>query len=452
MMQRRDFLQRSSVTAWTALSASRVYGANNRLNIALIGCGGRGRYVARFIAAVPDVQYTAFCDVYDKQAEEARKLLANGSGDTFKDFRRVLERKDIDAVHIATPDHWHAIPAVLACQSQKHVYVEKPFSHNVREGRAMAAAAAKSKAVFLTGTQQRSAPHFAECAEIIRTQLQDVHYVRVWNYANLMPNGIGTEPDTDPPPGLDWDFYLGPAPWVPYNRKRFLSSYRAFFDYSGGWITDYGVHRFDTVHQIMGQDSPQSVAAFGRRYALKGMGDIPDMLQVTWEYPGFIMTYETSSLNGFGAMGRITPERLYYRGTQGGEDRPNGMAFYGSNGVLLADRYGYELIPEGATLDTPFAEKGTLSGSSKIVRTWKNAGDATKLHAEHFIRCIRDDEAPRCDALTGHKASLVAHLGNIAYKTRQRLHWNSERETFEGSPEANALLGRKARKPWDLIS
>jgi predicted dehydrogenase len=450
-MQRREFLQKSSAAAWTAASAARVYGANTRLHIALIGCGGRGRHVARHIAGNPNVFYTVFCDVYDKQAEEARKLLANGKGDTLKDFRHVLERKDVDAVHIATPDHWHAIPTVFACQAGKHVYVEKPFAHNIREGQAMVKAARNAKVVFLTGTQQRSAPHFAECAEIVRHQLRDVHLVRVWNYANLMPNGIGYAPDSDPPPGLDWDFYLGPAPWVPFNPKRFLGSFRAFFDYSGGWITDFGIHRFDTVHQIMGQEIPKSVSGFGGRFALKGMGDIPDTLQVTWEYPGFIMTYETSSLNGFGAMGRTTPERTYYRATQGGEDRPNGMAFYGSNGVLLADRYGYELIPEAKTLDTPFAENTSDGGAKKIARVWKNAVDATKRHGEHFVRCIRDGEKPNCDALTGHRASLVAHLGNIAYKTGLRLQWDGEKEDFIGAPAASALLGRQARKPWDLI-
>jgi predicted dehydrogenase len=450
-MQRRDFLQRSAAAAWTAASAARVYGANTRLSIALIGCGGRGRHVARHIGTNPNVYYTMFCDVYDKQAEDARRLLANDAGDTVKDFRHVLDRKDVDAVHIAAPDHWHAIPTVFACQAGKHVYVEKPFSHNIREGRAMVKAAQNSSAVFLTGTQQRSAPHFAECAEIVRTKLRDVHLVRVWNYANLMPNGIGEEPDSDPPAGLDWDFYLGPAPLVPYNRKRFLSSFRAFFDYSGGWITDFGIHRFDIVHMIMGQEIPKSVAGFGGRFALKGMGDIPDTLQVTWEYPSFIMTYETSSLNGFGAMGRTTPGRTYYRGTQGGEDRPNGMAFYGSNGVLLADRYGYELIPEAKTLDTPFAEKTTAGGGGRIERVWKNTLDATRLHGEHFVRCIRDGEKPNCDALTGHRASLVAHLGNIAYKTGKRLLWDGEKENFNGAPDASALLGRKARKPWDLV-
>ena len=267
-MQRRDFLQATAAGA-AAASYNRIPGANSRITVGLIGCGGRGRYVAKFVDAAENVDYIAFCDVYDKQALTAREQLG-GLGETHKDFRRLLERKDIDAVHIATPDHWHALQAVFACQAGKHVYVEKPFAHNVREGQAMVKAAQGTKHVFLTGTQHRSAPHFAECAEMIQSgKLKDVHFVRVWNYANLLPNGVGNEPDSDPPAGLDWDFYLGPAPWAPYNRKRFLGSYRAFFDYSGGWITDFGVHRFDTVHQIMGADRPKSVAAFGARYALK---------------------------------------------------------------------------------------------------------------------------------------------------------------------------------------
>src|SRR5215467_15296417 len=208
-MDRRDFLRGASAAGMTALSASRVLGANDRINIGLIGCGGRGRYVARLMRdSSPNVAYTAVADVYDKNAGIACEW-AGSDARSFQDFRKLLELKDIDAVHIATPDHWHAISTVMACEAGKDVYVEKPLAHNVREGRAMVAAARKHKRIVQAGTQHRSAPHYREVERIIQSgELGEVRFVRVWNYSNLTPNGIGRTPDGQPPEGLDWDFYL----------------------------------------------------------------------------------------------------------------------------------------------------------------------------------------------------------------------------------------------------
>ena len=169
--------------------------------------------------------------------------------------------------------------AVLACQAGKDVYVEKPLAHNVREGRAMVNAARRYNRIVQAGTQHRSSPHFREVQEIVQSgALGKVNWVRVWNYANWFPQGIGREPDSEPPAGLDWDFYLGPAPLVPFNRKRFLVTYRWFWDYSGGYITDFGTHRLDTVQQVMGVTAPQTIAASGGRFSLQDAGEIPDVL------------------------------------------------------------------------------------------------------------------------------------------------------------------------------
>lgn len=448
---RRRFLQAGAAASLTAVSAGRIRGANARLRIALIGCGGRGGSVAKRVAAVDGAEYAYFCDVYDRQAEAARATLGGGAGKVGKDFRRVLEDPDIDAVHIATPDHWHALPAVMAVEAGKHAYVEKPLGHNVLEGRAMVEAAAKSKTVLLTGTQHRSAPHLAEAAAIVQGgKLKDVHFVRVWNYANLMPAGPGRKPDSAPPPGLDWDFYLGPAPWVPFNEMRFLRTYRFFYDYAGGWITDFGTHRFDTVHQIMGQDRPLSVAAAGGRFAVAGMGDQPDLLQATYEYPGFVLSYEACNLNSFGSMGRLTPG-MQLHGARGSENRPNGMAFYGSNGTLIVDRLGYEIIPEHGPYGGSLGSRGEFV-PSELRRMHRNGDEPSTLHAQHFVRCIRDGEKPRADAETGHRSSLVAHLGNIAYRAGRKLIWDAERDDFVNDAVASRMLGRKARKPWDAIS
>ncbi len=453
-MRRREFFRRAaggSVAPLAAAAARRIHGANDRIIMALIGCGHRGVAVGRLLDAIEGVAYAAVCDVYDVQTRKAREIF-RGAPQRFKDFRTVLELKHIDAVHVATPDHWHAVPTVMACQAGKHVYVEKPLAHNVQEGQAMVRAARKAGVVVLTGTQQRSAPHVAEAAQIIQSgRLGEVRYVRVWNYINTAPDGIGEAPDSPVPPGLDWDFYLGPAPLVPFNRKRFLGTFRYFSDYAGGRITDFGVHRFDTVHQIMGADGPVSAAAAGGRFTVKGMGDYPDLLQVTYEYPGFVLSYEMVSMNGFGAVGRITPGMTYY-GAGGGENRPNGMAFYGSSGTLIADRLGYEIIPE--TERHAAAERyfePVQARPVELKRRHRTSADATAAHARHFIRCLRAGEPPRCDALVGHRSTLVAHLGNIAYRTGRKLRWDAARETLLNAPEASRLLGREARKPWDLI-
>lgn len=443
-MQRRNFLRTTATAGFagmSAASAERVLGANQRVRLALIGCGGRGRTVARNMSQVDGAEYVATCDVYDTNAQRARSEL-NPKARTYRDFREVLEQNDIDAVHIATPDHWHAIPTVLACQAGKHIYVEKPLAHNILEGKAMVEAARNSKVIVLTGTQQRSAPHFAELEQIVQSgQVKDIRYVRVWNYANRAPDGLGTEPDSDPPADLDWNFYLGPAPNVPFNRKRFLGSFRSFRDYATGRITDYGTHRFDTVHQIMGAERPLTVSASGGRFVVKGMGDQPDLQQVTYEYPDFVLSYEMCEFNAHGLGGRSTPGMHYY-GAAGLENRPNGMAFYGSNATIFADRIGYEIIPEGNFSSVPGALK----------RRHLNVERSTDRHAAHFIRTIRDGEKPNTDCLTGHRSTIVPLLGNIAMEVGRKLRWDSVKEDFIGDPEASRLLGRKARKPWDMIS
>ncbi len=427
-MNRRTFLG-----GVTAASMQRVIGANERVVVGLIGCGGRGRYVSRRMREAPGVEFGAVCDVYEANAAAAREW-AGPQARSFSDFRKLLEWKEVDAVLIGTPDHWHAITTILACQAGKDVYVEKPLAHNVREGRAMVEAARRYNRLVQCGTQQRSATHFPEVARIVQSgELGEVRFVRVWNYSNMFPDGIGREPDSDPPAGLDWDMYLGPAPKVPFNRKRFLGSFRWFWDYAGGTITDFGTHRFDTVHQIMGADAPRAVSASGGRYSLRDSGEMPDVLQVTYEYPGWTMSYEACNISAHGLGGR-TPGMQYYN-ARGPVDRPNGMAFYGTNGALFADRIGYEIYPD----------------RDRVVRRQHNTTDATGLHAANFIECVRSRKKPAGEVEIGHRSTLVAHLGNIAFKTGKKLRWDAAKEEFAGAPDANALLRRQARKPWDLV-
>jgi predicted dehydrogenase len=454
-MKRREFIkqtiQQTAIISSTAISAKRILGANDRVIIGLIGCGGRGRDVAKLMREVPGAEYGAVCDVYQPNADAAKEW-AGPSARAFKDFRRLLELKEIDAVHIATPDHWHAITTILACQAGKDVYVEKPLAHNIKEGRAMVAAARQYKRIVQAGTQHRSAPHYREVQRIIQSgELGEVHFVRVWNYSNMTPYGIGKVPDSQVPEGLDWDLYLGPAPMRPFNKSRFLRSFRWFWDYAGGSITDFGTHRFDTVHQVMGVDAPKAVSASGGRFAMKDAGEMPDLLQVTYEYPGFILSYEACNINAHGIGGR-TPGMAYYQ-MRDKDDRPHGEAYYGTNGTLIADRIGFEIYPD----PKPIARRDGSQNLNAPTEGYRmeakrvSAKDATDLHVKNFIECVRSRQTPNGDVEIGHRSTIVPHLGNIAFKTGSKLHWDAVKEEITGNAEASKLLGRQARKPWDLI-
>ena len=448
-MNRRDFVRGSAVTA---LATSRAAGANDRIRLALIGCGGRGRYVSGFMRELDGVDLVAACDVYLPNAERIRAS-AGQQATAYQDFRRALDRKDIDAVVVATPDHWHASAAILCCRAGKDVYVEKPLTHNIAEGQAMVRAAAETGRMVQAGLQHRSSAHLAECAELVkRGDIGEVRYVRVWNTLNFTPVGIGREPDSEPPEGLDWDMYLGPAPRVPFNCKRFLSTFRWFFDYSGGYITDFGTHRFDTVHQIMGVDAPLSVHATGDRFSVNDAGEIPDVLQVSYRYPGFVLNYEGIMMNGFGIP--ATPGLRRFYNARGPYARPNGMAFFGTRGTLYADRIGYEVYPElndagmWPLQELP-ADKAVPPNAFRKVQ----GADATRIHAQSFIHNLRAGRLPPgVDVRTGHRSTIVPHLGNISYKTGLKLKWDGQKEQLVDAPsEARALVSRKPRKPWDLI-
>ncbi|HYP08249.1 MAG TPA: Gfo/Idh/MocA family oxidoreductase [Bryobacteraceae bacterium] len=451
-MIRRDFVKASAL-GMTALSASRVLGANDRVNVALIGCGGRGRFVAQKMREAPNVAYTAVADVYKTNGEIARKW-AGEDAKFFQDFRKILELKEVDAVHIATPDHWHAIQSVLACQAGKDVYVEKPTSLTIREGRVMVDAARKHNRIVQVGTQHRSAPHFMKIAEMIqRGDIGEVKFVRVWNYDNHTPNGIGRKPVEAPPADLDWEMYLGPSPKTPYTRNRFLSTFRYFWDYSGGFITDFGNHRLDTMQQIMGVSAPKTISAVGGVYVVKDDRETPDFLTVTYEYDNFVATYEGCNLNGHGMGGR-TPGHRYYN-ARGESDQPNGIAFYGTEATIYAERIGWEIFPEpeqrfalGASRD---AAPPPRKRAETVKRMWENAPEPTAAHCVNFVECVRSRKTPNADIEIGHRGTSMALLGNIAMRTGQKLKWDAKQEKFQGAPEAAAMLTRNLRKPWDLI-
>jgi predicted dehydrogenase len=364
---------------------------------------------------------------------------------TYSDFRKLLDDKEIDAVIIATPDPWHAAMLILACDAGKDVYLEKPVMYRVGEAKAMIDAVRRNRRIVQIGTQHRAADHIAEAAKIIQSgKIGEVHFVRVWNYMSVA-YGNTPVPDSDPPANLDWDAWLGPSPKVPFNRNRL--NYRSFMDYTNGIISDYGNHRFDSVHQIMGEEVPLNVASSAVRFNKKLAGDIYDMQTATYEYPNFILCYEACNYNGHGLGGR-TPGMRYY-GMRGPEDRPHGMAFYGTEAVLFVDRIGMELYPE----PKPPASGGRRGfvWEPRMEKIAMNEDEPTPLHTKYFADNVRARKEPFANIEVGVRATIVACIGNVAYWTGRKLKWDAESYSFKGDQQANRHLFRSYRKPWNLV-
>lgn len=462
MTNRRSFMQTSvAAVGWTAASWNRVYGANERIHVGLIGCGGRGLFDARLMRGTAEdvkalsaesyaggtrdprlgsenrnVALSALCDVYQDRIDRAKKYAPDAVA--FKDFRKLLESKEVDAVILATPDHWHGNIAVMSCEAGKDIYIEKPVMYTVREGRAIREAVRKNKRIVQVGTQHRSADHIAEAAKIVQGgKIGPVYFVRVWNYRNQ--GHTPPRPDGPVPAGMDWDFWLGPAPMVPFNADRL--NYRDFMDYTNGVISDYGMHRFDSVHQIMGADTPLTVASSWTHFrAGKVAGDLPDVHQATYEYPGFVLSYECNIVNSHGLGGR-TPGQRYYAAA-GEDDRPHGMAFYGTDGALFVDRIGMQLYRE---VNRNQAEP------VKMKPFHMNEAEPTAVHTKNFVDALRSRKEPFANIDVGCRSTIVPLIGNIAAKLGKKLQWDGASETFVNAPDANKMLYRAPRKPWDLV-
>ena len=415
------------LTALSARSAkSQSVGANDRIRVGLIGCGGRGRRVLSHFLRFPEVSASVLCDVDQVALDKANQEVLSGKADTFKDYRSVLDRKDIDAVIIATPDHWHAIPTMYACQAGKDVYVEKPMSHSIVEGRRMVEAARKYSRVVQVGIQQQSGERYIEAAELVRAgKIGQVTHVNIWNQSNRLP-GVGFPPDEKAPATLDWDFWLGPAPFVPYNPIRASKSFRGFWDYAGGTVTDWGTHHFGSLHHVMGQSSPRSVVAVGGKLAIEDIFETPDTLNVIWEYPGgWTVDYSLRETNSHNCEGTSF-----------------GLMFYGTEATLYLDRKGFEITPEKE--HTP----AKVVGLSPPTRP--KPDEQSPPHIRDFLKSMRSRLRPCADVEVGHRATTAVHLANISLRTGRKLLWDSEHETIIGDPAASALLKRDFRKPYLL--
>jgi predicted dehydrogenase len=445
-IDRRTFLTTSTATlvgAGVALggqkASAQIAGANDRVRIGVIGTGRQGTSDMRNHMSLPDVEIAAICDVYGPNLAKAAALVP--SAQPYEDFREILDRKDIDAVIVGTPDHWHPLVTVMACQAGKDVYVEKPTSVAIAEGRKMVEAARKYNRVVQVGTQQRSAAHFQKTVDLVGSgRLGRISMVRCWNANNQSPEGFGNPPDGDPPPDLDWDMWLGPAPKVPFNPNRFgvypdaWSYFRYFWDYAGGMMTDWGVHLIDIVHWAMKVDAPLAVSAVGGKLAIDDNRETPDTIVASYQYPGFIMTYENRSGNSRDINGH-----------------GYGIEFYGTDGTLFVDRAGLEIVPEKRRIEGT-ASSGTQS-SETMNRTEPLTLESTKddpTHAQNFVACVKSRELPICDIEIGHRSSSAAILGNLAFRTGASLKWDARRERVEGNDKAGDMLDRTYRSPWKL--
>jgi predicted dehydrogenase len=418
---RREFTRGLALAgAATALSRGRIAGASDRIGVGLIGCGGKGQALWKNFLARPDVQPVAVADVYQPNRDKG-VAMAGSPIPAHKDFRRVLEDKNVQAVVIATPDHWHAMMAVLACRAGKDVYCEKPLSLAVAEGRTMVKAARDHQRVVQVGSQQRSGAHYAKALQLVRDgAIGEVHQVSVGFTRNVMPGlKVRDQPVNDG--NLDWDLWLGPAPKVAFDPFRCLYNFRWFWDYSGGQMTNFGAHHLDIVRWALGAKGPSTVAGFGGRFAIKDGGQTPDVQEVIYQFPGCVVTWTARELN---------------RGARGGHD----IEFHGTKATLGLSRSGFTVTPEGGSGDKDKAAASTEEKGS----------DLDHVHIANFLDCVRSRARPNADVEEGHRSATMCHLGNIATRLQRSLRWDPEREAIIGDPEATRWLTRPYRKPWSL--
>jgi predicted dehydrogenase len=417
-----------AATTTRAARASKVLGANDRIRLGFVGVANRGGQLLDAFLEHDDMEILAVCDI-DQGILASAKQKAGSDAETYTDFRKLIERKDIDAVVIATPDHWHAIQTITACDAGKDVYVEKPLSITVHEGRRMVEAARRNGRVVQVGTHRRSSPLYHELSR--RTRKEDFGRIcvsRAYRLSNMYPDGIGKRRATAPPSELDWDMWLGPRPFQPYQDNIAPYRFRWWHLYSSQ-MANWGVHYLDAIRWCTDELAPSAVCAVGGSYAIDDDRTVPDTLHSVFEFPtgrlAIFGQYETSS-NPALAWGEIE-----MRGTQG---------------TVYASGNGYKVLPErgGQFQDRAprmEAEEVTASGANRSL---------TALHARNFLDCMRTREKPHADVEIGHRSTTFSLIANISLQVRRRLEWDAEQERFTNCDEANALLHYEYRKPWKL--
>jgi predicted dehydrogenase len=410
---RRAFLGAAAATTLSALSALRAAEKpGEKIVLAVMGLHGRGRGLLHGFSSFPDVEVAYLCDPDESVIANALKELngqQQGAPKVEKDFRRALDDKDVTALVVAAPDHWHALATVWACQADKHVYVEKPASHNLVEGRRMVEAARKYDRVVQLGTQRRSGAHFASAAEFVRSgKLGKVPFARTCIAGNRP--SIGRKADEPVPKGVDYDLWLGPAPQRPFNPNRFHYQWHWNWDYGTGELGNNGIHALDTARWVLGLDAPLRVTSGGGKYFYDDDQQTPDTQVVTYDFDNTCLVWE---------------HRIWSK--TGFEGESFGVVLYGEKGTLIFDKKGWHVV-DG------------VEASDK-------ASDLERPHLRNFLDCVKDGKRPNADIEEGHKSTRLCHLGNIALRTGRTLRFDARTESLDDA-EANKLLGRTYRKPF----
>lgn len=444
MTDRRDFIKGMTAGAGllTAASYRKVLGANERIRVGFIGIGLIGKRHLLDFMAQPDVEIAAICEVYEPRLEEgiATAAAASQSRPTrFKDFRQMYASKDIDAVVVSTPDHWHALQTIMACAAEKDVYVEKPLTHVVAEGQWMIDAVRHYKRVVQVGTQQRSGEHYQKCVDLIRNRhLGEIRNARIGSYRNIMPGF--TKPVGDRPlSAADWEMWLGPAPFVPFEQQRCLYHFRWFWDYSGGQTTNLLAHDLDVVQWAL-QTTPQSVSAAGGRYTLKGIGETPDIFEAVFRYPGLIVNWSSNEVSA--------------------NVRASSLEFCGTKGSLRLNRAGFEIVPDQelspASQIPNFNSPPIQTTVAPPLRTealraegYQQIRDQFRPHVRNFLDCVKSRQQPASDIESSVRTANSCHLANIAMKTGRTIQWDAKEQTIINDADAAKMLTKEYRAPWD---
>jgi predicted dehydrogenase len=446
MITRRRFIETGVLAAAAAGLRSQASAApSDNVRVGFIGVGNRGDQLLDGFAKQPDVEIAALCDVYEPYLQRDAAAIhprykamgrvprmrtpVAATVPRVRDFRRLLERPDIDAVCIATPDHWHAVQAILAMQAGKDVYVEKPLTITLVEGRKMIDAQRRTGRVVQVGLNRRGSPVYQQLLPLVREGLIGrVTMARAYRIDNMHPNGIGRMKPEDPPPGFDWDMWLGPRAFRPYQYNIAPYCFRWWKDYSSQ-MGNWGVHYLDVIRWLIGEQAPAAISAHGRRVIVDDDRTIPDTMEATFDMPGgAIITF------GIYEGGGGTP-------IAGGE-----IELVGTKGTLVANEDGWAVRPSRAG---QFQTWKSLV-EPKDVKT-PDAEDSTERLIRNFVDCVKSRATPWCPLEEGHRSTSFAHLANIALESASRLAWDAAAEQAAGNAAANALLHYEYRKPWTLV-
>ncbi|MFH6602008.1 Gfo/Idh/MocA family protein [Maribacter algicola] len=442
---RRNFIKKSSLAA-TGVTASFLFpiellgkirkkvGPNDRINVGLIGCNGMGFSDLSSMLKISEVDIIGLCDV-DESVLKKRTADLEKAGikkpTWYKDYRKLLENKDIDVVIIGTPDHWHCLMLTDALQAGKDVYCEKPIANSIQEADIMLNYVGASDRMVQIGQWQRSQPHFVDAIDFVHSgKLGNIRLAKAWAYQGWM-KPVPIIEDSAVPEGVDYNMWLGPAALRPFNQNRFHFNFRWFWDYAGGLMTDWGVHLIDYALYGMKAGRPKSVMALGGKFAYPDdASETPDTLQTVFEYDDFSILWEHAT------------------GIDGGNyGRNHGIAFIGNLGTLVLDRSGWEIIPE-----KEFQGWGK-EGIPKIEAQAHDTGGVSglDLHTKNFIEAVKNRDASKLTApiKVGYDAALVSHMGNVAFKTGNRIYWDAAANKFK-EEAANEFTKATYHNGWKL--